>query len=238
MGEMPPSRGEWKPSFGGLDAGVAAQLASGPVSRASLIALSAVLGAGCLTSAVETSFPSYHNPLDFEDGGVLPLRDAGVSDGGLSNNGATVSTGTVDGQVFDLTSAIYQVEGGGDAGPSFTTLYLSDAPDFCAQLLDGGLAAPWNLISFHLAGDLPDVYLVAPILPPSGATAAFDWQGGDGGGFGFETGQSGEVDLVSVDRQNIQPTTGTYFADFADAGSVIGRFSATPCTATPPAPGE
>ena len=121
-----------------------------------------------------------------------------------------MSAGSVDGQIFDLTSAIYQVEGGGDAGPSFTVLYLSDAPDFCAQLLDGGL----------------------------GATAAFNWQGGDGGGFGFETGQTGEVDLVAVDPQNIQPTSGTYSADFSDAGSLIGRFKATPCSATPPAPGE
>ncbi len=207
--------------------------------RLASLALCALLLSSCLGSVTETAFPSYHNPLDYLDASVVLPHDAGVSnDGGLPPTGATVSSGLVDGQSFDLTSAIYQVAAADDAGPASTTIYLSDAPDFCAQLLDGGLAAPWNLISLHLAGDLPAVYLIAPILPPSGATAAFDWQGGDGGGFGFETGASGEVDLIAVDAQNIQPTTGTYFADFADAGSVIGRFSATPCNATPPAPGE
>ena len=94
------------------------------------------------------------------------------------------------------------------------------------------------MVALHLAGDVPAVYLIAQILAPNGATAAFDWQGGDGGGFGFETGGTGEVDLIAVDPQNLQPTTGTYFADFADAGSLVGRFSAKPCNATPPAPGE
>jgi hypothetical protein len=208
------------------------------VSRTPLsAALGALLVASCLGPVLEPPGPSYHNPLDFLDGGLPLLKDGGLGDGGLPT-GATVSAGSVDGQIFDLTSAIYQVEGGGDAGPSFTVLYLSDAPDFCAQLLDGGLAAPWNELSFLLAGDVPATYPIASILPPSGATAAFNWQGGDGGGFGFETGQTGEVDLVAVDPQNIQPTSGTYSADFSDAGSLIGRFKATPCSATPPAPGE
>jgi hypothetical protein len=208
------------------------------VSRLSTIALSALLIAGCLGRDVEAGLPIYHNPLDFLDGGALPSRDAGTAgDGGLPS-GANASIGSVDGQLFNLASAVYQVQGGGDAGPARTLLFLSNAPRFCAQLQDGGLTAPWSVLSFHLAGDVPATYSVASILPPSGATAAFNWQGGDAGGFGFETGQSGEVDLLSVDPQNLQPSTGTYIADFGDAGSVTGRFTATPCGATPPLAGE
>ena len=52
-----------------------------------------------------------------------------------------------------------------------------------------------------------------------------------------ETGQSGTVALEAIDPQDIQPTLGTYSADFADAGSLIGRFSATPCSVAPPSAG-
>ncbi|MHB8416802.1 MAG: hypothetical protein ACYDCL_01915 [Myxococcales bacterium] len=196
--------------------------------------------AGCLGPVFEPAPPSYHNPLDVLDGGVLRRPPDGGSpapgDGGLPP-GATVSVGSVDGRAFELTSAVYQVQGGGDAGPARTLLYLSDAPAFCGQLLDGGLGAPWNVLSFHLAGDVAATYPIASPLPPEGATAAFDWEDGDGGGFGFETGQAGQVGLTAVDPLNTQPSVGSYSVDFGDAGSLTGRFTASPCSAAPPPPG-
>ncbi len=204
------------------------------------VLFSALALAGCLGPVDEPPRPVYHNPLDVLDGGVLrrPTADGGQPshDGGLPP-GATVSVGSVDGRSLSLTSAVYQVQGGGDAGPARTLIFLSDAPAFCGQMLDGGLAAPWNVLSLHLAGDVAGSYPVASILPPSGATAGFDWEDGDGGGFGFETGQGGTVDLTGVDPLNAQPTMGSYTADFGDAGAVTGRFTASPCPAIPPPPG-
>ncbi len=129
--------------------------------------------------------------------------------------------------------------GGSDAGPARTLIFLSDAPHLCAQLGDGGsLATPWNVLRFHLAGDVPGPYPVASVLAPGGASAEFDWEAGDaGGGFGFETGQSGQVNLEAVDPGNAQAAFGSYSADFGDAGAVTGRFTASPCPAIPPAPG-
>ncbi|HUB07800.1 MAG TPA: hypothetical protein VMB50_12390 [Myxococcales bacterium] len=196
--------------------------------------------AACLGPVHEPPAPSYHNPLDVLDAGpVKKPGDGGVhptGDGGLPP-GATVSLGSVDGRAFELTSAIYQVLGGDDAGPERTLIYLSDAPRFCAQLADGGPTAPWNVVALHLAGDLPATYPIATPLPPEGATAEFDWEDGDGGGFGFETGLSGQVQLEAVDPLNAQTTLGTYTVGFGDAGSIVGRFTASPCAGTPPPPG-
>lgn len=198
--------------------------------------------AGCLGAVTEPPTIRYHNPLDILDAGSAAARDGGEADGGDGGlpPGSNVSVGSVDGRSLALSSAIYQVEGGGDAGPARTLIYLSDAPSFCQQLQlsDGGLASPWDVLRFHLAGDVSGSYPIASVLPPSGAISNFDWEDLDAGTFGFETGQSGQITLTSVDAQGLQPTTGSYSVDFADAGSVTGRFTASPCPFVPPTAGE
>ncbi len=210
-----------------------------PGVRLAAISLGLALAGGCLGPVVEPPRPAYHNPLDVYDAGPLPGDGGGApgTDGGLPP-GATVSQGSVDGRAFELTSAIYQVQGGADGGMPRTLVSLSDAPDLCGALTDGGLPTPWNVVRLYLAGDVPGFYPVAPVLPPSGATATFDWEDGDGGGFGWQTGQDGGVQLDRVDPGNAQTTAGSYAVDFGDAGALVGRFTASPCAALPPPPGE
>ncbi len=191
----------------------------------------------CFSPAFEPPGAVYHNPLDVLDAGSSP-RDGGIppADGGIPP-GSTASEGSVSGRAFDLASAIYRVEGA-DGGTPRTLVSLSDVADMCGRLEDGGLPAPWNVVRLYVAGDEPGAYPVAAILPPLGATAEFDWQDGDGGGFGFTTGLDGGVQLDRVDLAGLLTASGSYAVDFGDAGSITGRFVASPCPALPPNPGE
>jgi hypothetical protein len=191
--------------------------------------------AGCLGTVGEVAPAVYHNPLDILDSGVpTPPPDSGMPpDSGLPP-GPDSSTGTVDGHTPQFASAIYEVVTTG--GPPRTFLYVADLVDLCALARDGGLGPSWTLLRFHLAGDTPASYPVASILPPSGATAELDFLD-QSGAYGFAPAVGGSVQLDSVDPGNTQPTNGSYTLDFGDAGSLVGRFSADPCSATPPQAG-
>jgi hypothetical protein len=199
--------------------------------------LFACLGfAGCLTTVEGQTPPVYHNPLDILDGGVPPLPDSGSppGDGGGLPPGPNATVGSVASQMPQFVSATYEVATSG--GPARTFIYLADVDGLCALATDGGLGQSWNLLRLHLAGDTPDDYRVAAILPPSGATAEFDFQDSSGA-YGTFGAVSGTVQLDSVDPGNVQTVTGTYTVDFGDAGSLEGRLTASPCSAVPPPPG-
>ncbi len=205
------------------------------------VALAASLAAivGCFSPVIEPAPSRYHNPLDVLDGGPPPDGGSGPTDGGLDGGpvGPNGSVGSVDGRGFDLVSSSYQVVTP-DGGPAYTLVFLADAPGLCGLLQDGGVPPPWNMLRLHLAGAQLGSYPVAPALPPSGAIAEFDWEDGDGGSFGIETAQSGSVTLLAVDPNDQQSAAGRYEVDFADAGSLAGHFTASPCAAVPAQAGE
>jgi hypothetical protein len=193
-----------------------------------ILLLSWALPLGCLTPVAPPYQPVYHNPLDVLDAGGVDGGDGGVADGGPA--GPTYSQGTVDNRSFDLTSAIVQVLA--DGGSPSASIWLADVPDLCAELLDGGLVPPWNLLQLHLAGDSTGPYAVATILPPGGATGRFDWQSASQG-FGFEHASSGTVLLFGIDATNLAPALGDYQLQFGDAGTLSGHFEAQPCPVVP-----
>jgi hypothetical protein len=188
----------------------------------------------CLTPVAPPYQPVYHNPLDLLDGGQVDGGDggdAGPPDAGPV--GPTNSNGTVDGRGFNLSSAIVQVMT--DGGAPSASIWLADVSNLCAEMLDGGLSVPWNLLQIHLAGDSPGTYPVATILPPGGATGRFDWQEVDHS-FGFERASAGTLLLFGIDSTNLAPAIGDYQLDFGDAGSLSGHFEAEPCPVVPGTP--
>jgi hypothetical protein len=191
-----------------------------------------MLASGCLSPVAPPYQPVYHNPLDVQDAGGPGPADAGQKDGG-GPPGTTYSQGSVDGRSLDLTSAIVRVEA--DGGSPSASIWLADVADLCAELQDGGLSLPWNLLSLHFAGDSSGPYTVATILPPGGATARIDWQS-PGDAFGSERANSGSVLLFAIDAANLASATGDYQLLFGDAGTVSGHFEARPCPVVPPAP--
>jgi hypothetical protein len=200
------------------------------------IPFAVILLAGCLTT-VEGQPPAvYHNPLDILDSGVPPLPDSGAppQDGGGLPAGPDGTVGTVGSQTPQFVSAIYQVLTTG--GPPRTLIHVADVEGVCALATDGGLGSSWNLLRLHLAGDTPAAYSVAAILPPAGAIAELDFQDSTGA-YGIYGAQGGTVQLDAVDPGNAQTVRGTYTLDFGDAGSLRGRFTADPCSASPPQPG-
>ncbi len=199
-----------------------------------LLAFACLWALGCLTPVGENLPPAYHNPLDILDAGVPQLPPDAGSDGGGLPPGPDATVGTVDAHSPQFTSATYQVLTTG--GPARTLIYVADVADLCVSAQDGGLGDHWNQLRLHLAGDTPAKYPAQSILPPSGATAEFDFQD-QNGAFGFEVATGGEVQLVAVDPGNSQTTSGTYQLTFGDAGSLSGRFTAEPCSATPPQAG-
>jgi hypothetical protein len=207
------------------------------VIRRVLLPVALCLG-GCLTTVAQPPPASYHNPLDIIDAGVPPLPDSGPTpdggDGGGLPPGPNATVGTVGSQTPQFVSAIYQVDTTG--GPPRTLIYLADLDGLCALASDGGLGPSWRVLRLHLAGDTPGSYAVAAILPPSGAIAELDFQDSTGA-YGIYGAVGGSVQLDVVDPGNAQTSTGTYALDFWDAGSLQGRFTADPCSATPPQPG-
>jgi hypothetical protein len=192
--------------------------------------LSPIVGAGCFAPSVEPTPPSYHNPLDLLDGGE-PHGDGGHS----PDAGPSRSIGTVEGHSPNLFAATYHVDID-DAGAGRTSIYLADVADLCAAIAsDAGLGATWNLVRFRVDGDEANAYPVAPVLPPSGAIAEFDYQD-DAGGFGIVAASGGSLQLDSVDPNNVQPTIGTYTLSFSGTDSLTGTFVAGPCALAPAPP--
>ncbi len=186
--------------------------------------------AGCLRPVPAPPAPVYPTPPHLRDGGARP-RDGGVLDGGPSR-----SVGTVDGRTPNLSSAIAWVSLD-DAGVGRTSLFLSDAPDLCRALAsDAGLGPSWDVLRFRLAGDQVAAYPVAPVLPPAGAIAEFDYQT-DAGTFGAIPAAGGTLQLDALDPTNVQSALGTYTLTFSGTDSLAGTFIAAPCALSPPAPG-
>jgi hypothetical protein len=133
-----------------------------------------------------------------------------------------------------FSSAIYQVVTSG--GEPRTQIYVADVAGFCERAQDGGLGSTWSQLRLYLAGDTPGTYPMRLVLPPAGGTAEFDFQD-ESGAYGFVSAASGQVELEAVDPSNAQTTSGSYNLDFGDAGSLLGWFTAAPCSAVPPQAG-
>jgi hypothetical protein len=200
-------------------------------SSASLLGLLA-LGA-CLSTVELPPEVGYHNPLDHPDGGHLP-------DGGLApaDGGANSSQGTIDGRTPNLTAAIY-FAATLDGGQPRTLITLADVANLCALSgRDAGDMGPSSdVVRLRLAGDVPGTYLVAAALPPSGATAEFQYRS-DAGAFGTRTAVSGVIALNAIDPRNAQPAQGLYTLTFSPTETLSGKFVGEPCAAISPPSGS